>query len=105
MATIRSAFQSDVEAPIQAASAAERCDCCQIEGRPSARLVHEMSGVSILACLRCLRSVMQMRVGKADSRGRRIMRHSAEQMGWHVWRADDALYLLPVVDPFVLDSA
>jgi len=90
---------------MRAAPMAGRCDCCQTVGGPSARLVHEASGVSILTCLRCLRSVMQMRVDTADWRGRRIMSHSAEELGWHVWTAQDALYLLPVVDPFVLGPA
>lgn len=84
---------------------AERCDCCKSVGEPSARLVHEASGVTILTCLRCLRSVMQMRVDTADWRGRMIMHQSAEELGWQVWKAQDALYLLPVIDPFVLHSA
>lgn len=104
MATISTATSPNQQAPIRADSLAERCDCCQTVGGPSARLVHEPSGVSILTCLRCLRSVMQMRVDRADWRGRMIMRQSAEELGWQVWNAQDAFYLLPLVEPFVLTS-
>lgn len=85
----------------QADRAEDPCECCQgVRGSP-ARLVHDASGATMTACLRCVRSVMQMQVEESDQRGRSLLFGSAEELGWQVWRADKTLYLVPSVAPFV----
>ena len=88
-------------APIDTTESRMMCDCCLAVRKAPTRLVHEQSGKILTACFRCLRSVMHTKVDEADYPKHNLLLHSAEKLGWQVWRSGPMLYLLPPVFPFV----